>query len=195
VATQEERRAATRAAIRKAARRLFAKRGFLATSIDDIAAAAGVTKGGVYHHFETKEQLFEIVFREVEDELYERVVRSLPPEGSGVDLLVVGTRTFMDCCLARDVHQIVLVDGPVVLGWNLWRAIDAEHFLPLLVAGLSADAHPQCDVTSVAHLLIGAIDEAVMLLAAEKNPAKVVGSISDSLEMVLRSVAGAVARG
>jgi AcrR family transcriptional regulator len=190
--TQGERRAATTGAIRAAARQLFAERGFVATSIDDIARAAGVTKGGLYHHFESKERLFDVVFRSVEDDLYDRVLASLPAAGSGVDLLVAGTRAFMELCLARDVHQIVLVDGPNVLGWKVWRQIDADHFLPLVVAGLAADASPGTDVAQIAHLLIGAVDEAVMLLAGAEDPASVVGSITDSLEVVLRSVAAAV---
>jgi AcrR family transcriptional regulator len=40
-----------------AALKLFCQRGYHATSIDDIARAAGVTKGAVYHHFSSKEEL------------------------------------------------------------------------------------------------------------------------------------------
>jgi AcrR family transcriptional regulator len=193
--TQEERRAATTTAIRGAARRLFADCGFAGASIDDIAAAAGVTKGGVYHHFATKEQLFEAVFRAVEDELYDAILDALPETDRAVELLVAGTRRFMDCCLAPDVHQIVLVDGPGVLGWKLWRDIDAAHFLPLVVATLAAEAPPHMDVTPTAHLLIGAIDEAVMVLAAAPDPPAAAGPITDALEVVLRSVCAALADG
>lgn len=37
--------------------RLFAARGYLSVNVDDIARAAGVTKGAVYHHFDGKEDL------------------------------------------------------------------------------------------------------------------------------------------
>jgi AcrR family transcriptional regulator len=47
-----------------AALQLFAERGFAATRLDDVAAAAGVSKGTVYLYFETKERLFEAVVRE-----------------------------------------------------------------------------------------------------------------------------------
>ena len=46
--TQAERSAATRAALLVAARRLFTERGFAATGREDIAAAAGVTRGALY---------------------------------------------------------------------------------------------------------------------------------------------------
>ena len=180
------------AAIRSGARALFAERGFVLSSVDDIAELAGVTKGAVYHHFETKERLFESVFRAVEDDLYASVVTALPATGAAVDLLVAGTRTFLICCLAQDVRQIVLVDGPNVLGWKLWRDIDAEHFLPLVHAGLAADAAPGVDVRQIGHLLIGAVDEAVMLLASADDPSDAVGPIGDGLEIMIRAVAGAV---
>jgi AcrR family transcriptional regulator len=43
----------------EAALQLFCKQGYFATSIDDIARFAGVTKGAVYHHYSSKEQVFE----------------------------------------------------------------------------------------------------------------------------------------
>lgn len=187
--TQEERRATTVAAIRRHARRLFARDGFRETSIDAIAAAAGIKKGGVYHHFDSKEQLFEAVFRDVEGELYASVVEATDWSASSVDQLVSGTRSFLRCCLAPDVRQVVLVDGPTVLGWRRWRDIDAEHFLPLIEAGLATGAGAGVDVTTLARLLIGAIDEAVMVLA---EGAETVDAISDGLETMIRSIAAAV---
>ncbi len=59
--SQAQRRAGTVAAIHAAARELFAKKGFAATTMDDIASRAGVAKGAVYHHFGSKEEIFERV--------------------------------------------------------------------------------------------------------------------------------------
>ena len=69
MAKQAERRAATSQAILTAARRLFGTQGFAATTIDEIAAGAGVAKGAVYHHFKTNEAVFEAVFDLVSREL------------------------------------------------------------------------------------------------------------------------------
>ena len=65
MAKQAERRAATSEAILTAARRLFGMQGFAATTMDDIADSARVAKGAVYHHFKTKEAVFEAVFDQV----------------------------------------------------------------------------------------------------------------------------------
>ena len=69
MATQAERREKTRAAIVKAARRIFGERGFAAATMDDIASGARVAKGAVYHHFATKEAVFEAVFEQVSTDL------------------------------------------------------------------------------------------------------------------------------
>jgi len=49
---------ATIAAILKAAARLFVERSYAEVTMNDIAAAARLTKGAVYHHFESKEQVY-----------------------------------------------------------------------------------------------------------------------------------------
>ena len=76
MATQSERRATTRAAILKTARHLFGDHGFENTTIDDIAIAARVAKGAIYHHFKTKEALFEAVFTQVSLELATDIARA-----------------------------------------------------------------------------------------------------------------------
>ena len=56
--TQAERRARTRAALLDAAYADFVRRGFEAAGLDDIAEAAGLSKGALYYHFDGKEELF-----------------------------------------------------------------------------------------------------------------------------------------
>ena len=94
MATQAERREKTRAAIVKAAKRIFGERGFAATTMDDIAGAARVAKGAVYHHFTTKEALFETVFEQGAsgEGIYPFVTHSFADAEKGaVGLIQVGT--------------------------------------------------------------------------------------------------------
>jgi AcrR family transcriptional regulator len=60
--TQAERRERTREGLLGAAERLFTSNGFHPTSLDQIAAAAGYTKGAIYFNFESKEDLFFAVY-------------------------------------------------------------------------------------------------------------------------------------
>ena len=101
MATQSERRQATQAAILKAAKRLFGERGFAATTIDDVAASAHVAKGAVYHHFETKEALFEAVFDQVSQELLVEVDRAARNEKDALAAMAKGTQAYFDAC-AKD---------------------------------------------------------------------------------------------
>lgn len=56
--TRERRLEHTRSVLLDAAEEVFAEKGFMAASLDDIAGAAGYTKGAIYKHFATKEELF-----------------------------------------------------------------------------------------------------------------------------------------
>ena len=58
MATQVERRAQTRAKLLKAAGSVFARRGYHEATLDEIVARAGLSKGALYHHFSSKEDLF-----------------------------------------------------------------------------------------------------------------------------------------
>src|SRR6516165_6391288 len=93
MSTQAERRSATIAAILASARSLFRTRGFEATSIDDIAEGAGVAKGAVYHHFESKEAIFTQVLEAVQAE-----IQKAPPaamEGDLADQVAAGVEHYL----------------------------------------------------------------------------------------------------
>src|SRR5665213_2345949 len=128
MAKQAERRAATIEAILKAARRLFGERGFVATTMDDIAESARVAKGAVYHHFTSKEAVFESVFDEVSRDLLLDIDRAARAEKDMLTAMVTGTQHYFAACAKGPICQIILRDGPAVLGWERWREIDAKHF-------------------------------------------------------------------
>jgi len=73
----------TQKAIVSAAAGLFARNGFGATSLDDIAAALGATKGALYYHIKNKEEILRLIFLTVltvsEEPLSRLVEADLPP--------------------------------------------------------------------------------------------------------------------
>ena len=69
--TQAERRRNTQARLLKAARRLFGQKGYAETSIEDIAAACGLTVRPIYHYYQNKLGLFTAVVAQLEQELIE----------------------------------------------------------------------------------------------------------------------------
>ncbi len=167
--TQADRSAATRTALVKAARELFALQGFAATSRDQIAQRAGVTRGALYHHFESKTTLFAAVVAELEDELVERVL-SAAAEGEGVrEELHLGCRAYMDASAEPAISRF-LAEAPAVLGMAACRALDAEACLPLLEEGFARAEAEGVEVPGdpgvAAALLLGFLNEAAGLIAA-----------------------------
>jgi AcrR family transcriptional regulator len=67
-------RAARQEAILRGAARAFARAGYAATSMEDIASASGITKLIVYRHFASKEELYRAVLQRVFDRLAEEFV-------------------------------------------------------------------------------------------------------------------------
>ena len=167
--TQADRSAQTRVALLNAARALFAEKGFAATSRDEIAARAGVTRGALYHHFESKTALALAVVAELEADLVDRVV-SAALEGEGVrEQLHRGCRAYMDACADPTVARI-LVDAPAVIGVAACRALDAEACLPLLQDAFARSREEGVAVPGdpgvAAALLLGFLNEAAGLIAA-----------------------------
>ena len=176
MATQLERRTETRAAIIKVAKRLFGDRGFAATTMDDIAAGAKVAKGAVYHHFKTKEAVFEAVFDETSRELVAEVDRVARSETDALAAMAAGTQAYFAACGKGAMEQIILRDGPAVLGWERWREIDAKHFggkMPrALSVAMEAGLIAKQPVEPLARLLLGAVTEAAVACAGRADIAR-----------------------
>ncbi len=174
--TQSERTEATRGALMDAARRLFTERGYDAVGTEEIVRAAGVTRGALYHHFGGKAELLEAVYERLEAESTERVARIVLGSEleSPLEAMKAGVEAFLDECAKPELQRIVLHDAPAVLGWDRWREIAAANGLGLIEASLAAaieagEIRP-LPVRPLAHLLLGALDEAAMLIARAEDP-------------------------
>lgn len=73
--------------IQRAAAKAFAREGFVATSLDDVAAEAGITRAIVYRHFDSKESLYRAVLEGVSERLGEEFQRRLAAPQSGVTII------------------------------------------------------------------------------------------------------------
>lgn len=107
---------ATRRAVLAAARSLFGRKGYAQASVDEIADAARVTKGAVYHHFAGKEALFRAVYAEVEAEAQARAVGVRDPGEPPIDQIVAMMNAYLDAALDEEVRRITLIDGPALFG-------------------------------------------------------------------------------
>ena len=195
--TQAARSDATRAKLLAVARKRFATKGYGATSLDDIVHRAGVTKGAFYHHFGDKQAIFRAVFEEVEQQL----VAAATAGSRGTDATTrfrTGCHAFLEASLDPAVQRIVMMDGPAVLGWETWRAIDWRYFLALVEQGLAqAMAENQVKrrpTKALAHLVFGALCESAMVIARAPNPRDAMAEVRRELDVMIRGLLGGPAR-
>ncbi|MFC5747587.1 TetR/AcrR family transcriptional regulator [Actinomadura rugatobispora] len=191
--TQAERSDETTSRLVAAARELFGGEGYTATSIDAIAAAAGMTKGAAYHHFQGKAALFRAVFVREQELIAARLEQAAAAEPDAWSALRRGCRTFLEHCLDPRFRRIVLLDGPAVLGWDAVRAIEYEHTLRVLEAGIRQAAAEESMVEGPldvrAQMIFGGLCEAGMMLARSDAPEKTLQAVLGEAERLLRGVA------
>jgi AcrR family transcriptional regulator len=186
---------ATTAALLGVARELFAERGYAAVGTEEIVKQAGVTRGALYHHFRGgKEELFRAVLVEISAETMRLVMQSAARSDDPWEELVLGSEAFLDACMTPEVQRIMLTDGPSVLGWDIWRAIDTDHGLGLLQAAvqhaMDAGRLLPGSPSAVAHVLAGALDEAAMMVARAEDQATARAEMGQTIRRLLEGLRG-----
>nr|WP_078323207.1 TetR/AcrR family transcriptional regulator [Mycobacteroides salmoniphilum] len=122
MATQVERSASTRAALKRAGRELFAEQGYAAVSTQALVDRAGVSRGPLYHQFGDKLGLFKAVFADVENEIAQHVVSATSHlVDDPVGAIRTGMRAFLDIVSSQDILRIAVVEAPAALGWQTWH--------------------------------------------------------------------------
>jgi AcrR family transcriptional regulator len=186
---------ATRAALMKAARQLFAKRGYSKVSTEEIVKKAGVTRGALYHHFAGKQDLFRAVFEQVEGELTQKIAERALSGPDPLAALQHGADMFLEAASDPEVQRITLLDAPAVLGWGEWRELGMKYGLGLIQAALQAamdakkiDVQP---VQPLSHLLLGALDEAAMYIARAEDEDTAREEVAAATARILASLTAA----
>jgi AcrR family transcriptional regulator len=169
-----ERGRATRDRLITAGRQLFGERGYEGTSIEAILESAGVARGALYHHFPTKEALFDAVLDRLVADIAHTVAGAARRETDPVESLRAGCVTWLRMALDPAVQRIALLDPPSVVGWTRWRELDEQYILGGLRAGLKriADAGRLAaeDIDLLAHMLLASVNEAALLVARADDP-------------------------
>ncbi|WP_372053803.1 TetR/AcrR family transcriptional regulator [Tistrella mobilis] len=157
----------TRRRLIQAARKAFADKGYAATGTPELVAATGLSRGALYHQFPDKAALFRAVLEDAQQEVVAAIEDAAAAAPDALAALRLGSRAFVAACMRPGIRRIVLIDGPAVLGWQVWRDVDAAHALGTLIAGLDALAQagrlrPGLTVQATALLLSGALNEAAL---------------------------------
>jgi AcrR family transcriptional regulator len=176
---REEYSEASRHALLDSARRLFAARGFTATSLDEIAADARLTKGAVYHHFANKQSLFQAVLTPLESEtvaaISEASAEARASAASPWEAALAGLDAFLARCLDPVYQRICFLEGPLALGFMCWWEMGERNEIGL-IRGLLSDLHGDGliatdDVDMLTLLVFGSLIAAALDIARSTEPA------------------------
>ena len=180
----------TRAALLAAARELFGGAGYAATSLDEVAAKAGVTKGALYHHFRNKADLFQAVYEQVKREISDQVV-AVFLEPDPWYSLTAGCQLMIDAQLDPAVQRIALHDARSVLDWDAIRGVETRYgavglrgVLRRAMRGGAVEPQP---LRPLSLLLSGAIAEACFYVADADDQA---AARDEAGRLVLRLLQG-----
>lgn len=156
---------ATRLALISAARQLFVEKGYADTATPDIVAAAGVTRGALYHHFEDKKALFRAVIERESMAVASDIDRGAASAATPRDALVSGTSAYFAAMAVEGRARLMLLEAPAVLGVERTAEIDRDNAEDRLREGVSdylGAAVSADEVRALTKLLSSAFDRAVL---------------------------------
>ena len=191
--SKAEQSQATREALVQVARELFAEQGFSGTATEEIVERAGVTRGALYHQFRDKRDLFLAVMEAVQGELSTRLLEATATVESPLGKLRAGFAEYLDASMDPRVARIALTEARAVLGWEEWRRIETENgyamTFAMLEAAIQAGEIPAQPAGPLAHLLLGAANEAAFLIAGADDPSRTRAEMGEALDRLMRSLA------
>ena len=164
---------ATRSALVKTARKLFARQGYAGVSIEDIVTRARMTRGALYHHFSDKADLFRAVLETVMSDVLEQVKEAAMAEERPEKHLEAGIEAMLDATMDPAVQRIFLIDGPSVVGWDAWREMEEKYALGMLrralEAAMEANYLERQPLDYIAPMLLSALYEASFQIARAED--------------------------
>lgn len=184
---------ATRASLLATARKVLAEHGYADTSMDDLTAQAGLTRGALYHHFGDKKGLLAAVVAQIDDEMDAR----LQAISDGAEDAWQGFRqrchAYLQMALEPEIQRIVLRDARAVLGG---ASPDSQRHCLQSMQGLIAALMAQGTVTpadpqALASLIYGSLAEAAFWIAEGANGAARLAQAAVALDLLLRGLLAA----
>lgn len=171
----------TRRTILRIAGQMCAQSGYDQLSLEDVATAASVTRGAVYHHFENKKGLFLEIVRSELDAMGAQILAAAEVAPTRWDALVAGCREFLRKSQQRGYQQLILTDAPAVLGIATWNELDYRYTTRSLVEILqelkSDNAIAVSDPEASAEALSGAMNQLSRWVAAGGSEDSAIGTL------------------
>jgi AcrR family transcriptional regulator len=188
--TQQERREATRGRIVQAARELVVERGYDAVSTSDVLDRAGVSRGALYHHFDSRQALLAAVLEALELDIIGQLGAAASGAPDPLSALQLGMQWYLDESLRSvELQRVGILEGRKALGWEAWRATISPHGLTLLTqtlqAGMDTGHVRAMDPEPLAYMLLAALHECcgLILTAADQEAER--ASVGEALAALI----------
>lgn len=186
----------TRQSLVDEAARLFADHGYAATSLDAIAAGADVTKGALYHHFSGKQAVFEAAFEQVQSRAASRIVRATDGRPDPWDTAQAGVRAFLEAAQEPGYRQVVVSDGPSVLGRERYREQEerstyavVDKIVRSVITAEGRDLD-EAMIDTCTRLVFGALSAAGGSVAVSDDPGAAAARVETAIAVVLAGLRG-----
>ena len=179
--SNRERSEKTRAALIDAARRLFVDKGFSETGTPEITAAAGVTRGALYHHFADKRALFRAVVEHEALDVANHIERGSGSAKTAMAALTEGGQAFFNAMSDPGRVHLLLVVGPAVLGPAEMARIDNETggntLREGLALGIASGELKDIPLQAATTVLSAVFDRAALAIASGESEKDYIATI------------------
>jgi AcrR family transcriptional regulator len=183
---------ATRDQLIEVATGLFAEHGYEDTSIETVLAAAGVSRGALYHHFAGKDALFQAVVETLEARVLAELAEVTKDAPDAVSTLHSGAMAWIDLASDPVIQRILLIDAPAVVGWEQRHAVDENNALGamrVILHAVAQEGHlPEDLADAFAYMLLAAMDEVALMIARADDPAAALAQGRAAMAELLRRV-------
>jgi AcrR family transcriptional regulator len=172
---REEYAEATYAALVDSAATCFFETGFAATSLDQVAKRARVTKGAIYHHFASKRDLFVAVLERQQQLSAATVTEAGIAAGDAWAAIVAAFDAFLETISCPIYQRLCWVEGPSALGFEDWwecgERYEIDVIRTLLDRAAEAGILKSADLDMLSHVLFGAVAAGVLAMTRSETPA------------------------
>jgi len=179
----------TLAKLIRVSRKVFGEQGYTPVSLKNIASLAGVTKGALYHHFSGKKDLFLAVFEDTYSDILDHIKKAFARPGPLWQKFLRANYTFLRVCKEPEIQQIIFIDAPSVLGWDVWKQKKDTKLLKEILAILIEKKIIQpLPIDALAHSISGAANECAIWIALSDDPNKALREAKRTIKIFLNAL-------
>lgn len=178
----------TKGKLLEAAREAFGTIGYANTSMDELTASVGLTRGALYHHFGDKKGLLAAVVDEIDQEMDNRLHDISNAAATSWEGFVGRCRAYIEMAIEPEIQRIVLRDAPSVLGNGFTHPSQSQclaTMATMLQQFMDEGIIAVTDSHALARMLNGGLMNAAFWLANSQDEGKELAVALHSLGVVL----------